>query len=70
MVSIDTFGIWCKLEGKRMTLAFSIGGIIRFVNTVGASWAFATGSFVFGTILAGLVVGSVLLEEWEPPESP
>ena len=53
-----------------MTLAFSVGGILRFVNTVGASWAFATGSYLMGTILAGLVVGSILLEEWEPPESP
>ena len=53
-----------------MTLAFSVGGILRFVNTVAASWAFATGSYLMGTVLAGLVVGSVLLEEWEPPESP
>ena len=53
-----------------MTLAFTMGGILRLVNTVGASWAFAVGDYVLGVILAGLVVGSILLEEWEPPESP
>lgn len=53
-----------------MIFNLSLGSIIRFFNTVGASWAFATGSYLFGAILVGLVVGSILLEEWEPPESP
>jgi hypothetical protein len=48
-----------------MTLAFTIGGILRFVNTVGSAWAFAVGDYFLGVVL-----GSIWLDEWEPPESP
>jgi hypothetical protein len=55
-----------------MTLAFTIGGILRCVNTVGASWALAVGDYFLGVVLAGIVLGSIWLEGWEPepPESP
>jgi uncharacterized membrane protein len=48
-----------------MTLAFTVGGIIRAINTVGAAHSFATGSFIMGTVLTGLVVGSIIIEEVE-----
>ena len=54
-----------------MVLKMTLGSILRFVNTIGAAYGFAVGSYLLGSILAGLVIGSVILEEWEPepPES-
>lgn len=48
-----------------MTLKMSLGSILRFVNTIGAAYGFAMGSYILGSILAGLVVGSVILENFE-----
>ena len=55
-----------------MILSITVGGILRLINTVGAAHSFATGSYIFGTVLAGLVVGSIILEEMDldKPESP
>jgi hypothetical protein len=53
-------------------LSITVGGILRAINTVGAAHSFATGSLIMGTVLAGLVVGSIILEEMDldKPESP
>ena len=40
-----------------------MGGILRLINTVGAAHSFATGSYIFGTVLGVVVVGSIILEE-------
>ena len=58
-----------------MILSLTVGGILRAINTVGAAHSFATGSYIFGTVLAGLVVGSIIIEDMEfkdpdEPESP
>ena len=48
-----------------MTLKLTLGSIIRFVNTIGAAYGFAVGSYILGSILACLVIGSVILEDFE-----
>ena len=55
-----------------MILSLTIGGILRLINTVGAAHSFATGSYIFVTVLGGIVVGSIILEEvdLDRPESP
>jgi len=41
----------------------TVGGILRFINTIGAAHSFATGSILLGSILSVVVVGSIYLEE-------
>ena len=53
-----------------MILAFSVGGILRFVNTVGASWAFAMGDYGIGTMFVIGFLVTLWLENRETPESP
>ena len=58
-----------------MILSITVGGILRLINTVGAAHSFATGSYIMGTVLSGIVVGSIILEDMEfrdpdEPESP
>lgn len=48
-----------------MIFNVTVGGILRFINTIGAAHSFAVGSYLLGSILAGLVIGSVWLEEVE-----
>jgi len=53
-------------------LSITVGGILRLINTVGAAHSFATGSYIMVTVLSGLVVGSIIIEEvdLDRPESP
>lgn len=48
-----------------MTFNLTLGSILRFVNTIGAAYGFAMGSYILGSILTGLVIGSVILENFE-----
>ena len=48
-----------------MILSISVGGILRAINTVGAAHSFATGSIIMGTVLAVVVVGSIILEDMD-----
>ena len=48
-----------------MILSLTIGGVLRTINTVGAAHSFATGSYIMGTVLSGIVVGSIILEDMD-----
>jgi hypothetical protein len=48
-----------------MILSITVGGILRLINTIGAAHSFATGSYIFGTVLAVAVVGSIYLEDMD-----
>jgi hypothetical protein len=48
-----------------LILSISIGGVLRLINTVGAAHSFATGSIIMGTVLAVVVVGSIILEDMD-----
>ena len=48
-----------------MILSITVGGILRPINTVGAAHSFATGSYIMGTVLGVVVVGSIILEDMD-----
>jgi len=48
-----------------MTFKITLGSILRLVNTIGAAYGFAVGSYFLGGILTGLVIGSIVLESLE-----
>lgn len=48
-----------------MRFDITVGGILRFINTIGAAHSFAVGSMLLGSILAVIVIGSVYLENMD-----
>lgn len=48
-----------------MILSITVGGILRLINTIGAAHSFATGSYIMGTVLGVVVVGSIILEDMD-----
>jgi hypothetical protein len=48
----------------------SLGSILRFANTVAASWAFAMGDYGIGTMFVIGFLVTLWLENRETPESP
>lgn len=51
-----------------MVLNFTIGGILRFINTIGASWSFAVGNILSGVLCVVAILVTLYLENLQREE--